>query len=260
MSRPERPRFSDCDHALRHAWAAREELSRAEPLRCFYAVARFEMGLPASSAPPPAESLRQWLAGRPLNAADPREMSLIHFEMARLVFCPEAFERLTALLAAGAHPNAFWPKHASALPRRAPLTRAASEGLLDAARLLLAHGALPDGPPGSPFPPPIFCAASDSFRPGMIELLIEAGANPNASTQEGFTALHAAAIFNRPEPVAALVRAGADCDRLSGPTGGALTPRQIGVNREGSAFLAALEAVALERHLGEAPRLGARAL
>ena len=53
-------------------------------------------------------------------------------------------------------------------------------------------------------------SAAASGRTDMVKLLLEAGADPNARQQMGWTALHAAAAHDNVEMAQALLRAGAD--------------------------------------------------
>jgi ankyrin repeat protein len=74
---------------------------------------------------------------------------------------------------------------------------------------LLEHGADADGAGIDESIPPIVCAAIHHNVP-ILDLLIRHGANVNARTSGGNTALNVAAAMGHEDVVAALIRAGAD--------------------------------------------------
>src|SRR4051812_18902818 len=91
-----------------------------------------------------------------------------------------------------------------------PIGLAAFLGGPGAVRLLLAAGADPDGDPANQLGVrPVHAAAAAHDRDGLAALL-EAGADPNARQQGGFTALHAAAHADDPDMAALLLSHGAD--------------------------------------------------
>ena len=74
-----------------------------------------------------------------------------------------------------------------------PIGLAAFLGGPEAVRVLLEHGADPDGDPGNPLGVrPVHAAAAVQDHEAL-SLLLEAGANPDVRQQGGFTPLHAAA-------------------------------------------------------------------
>jgi uncharacterized protein len=79
-----------------------------------------------------------------------------------------------------------------------------------AVRVLLEHGADPDGDPRNPMRVrPVHAAAAAHDRESL-RLLLEAGADPDARQQAGFTPLHAAGHSDNPEMAALLLEHGAD--------------------------------------------------
>ena len=110
------------------------------------------------------------------------------------------------LLDAGADPNQ---------PTRSPTTAlgaAAGSGNAVAVELLLAHGADPSAViPGSDVfhDPPLLCAIRCQESASIVARLIEAGANVNASDDEGITPLRAAIDAGRKDLVQLLLRHGA---------------------------------------------------
>ena len=92
-----------------------------------------------------------------------------------------------------------------------PIGLAAFLGGPDAVRVLLAHGADPDGDPGNPMRSRPVHAASAAGDNASLRLLLEAGADPNAEQQGGFTPLDAADRLGDEEMRALLVRHGARC-------------------------------------------------
>jgi uncharacterized protein len=112
-------------------------------------------------------------------------------------------DKVAALLAAGANPNAFNRYGIT------PLWLAATNGSTPVIRLLLKAGAnpaaqLPNGETA-------LMAAAHTGRPEPVKLLLEAGSNPNTrETSEGETALMWAAAENHGEAIRTLIHGGAD--------------------------------------------------
>jgi uncharacterized protein len=91
-----------------------------------------------------------------------------------------------------------------------PIGLAAFLGGPDAVRVLLAHGADPDGDPDNPQRSrPVHAAAAVHDHESM-RLLLEAGADPDTQQQGGFTALHAAAHGDDVEMARLLLANGAN--------------------------------------------------
>jgi ankyrin repeat protein len=88
---------------------------------------------------------------------------------------------------------------------------AAFFGEEDAARILLERGAEvgPVSRGANLHVTPLHSAAAGK-HPGIVKLLLEHGANPNAAQDGGFTPLHSAAQNDDRESVEALLEAGAD--------------------------------------------------
>jgi ankyrin repeat protein len=90
-----------------------------------------------------------------------------------------------------------------------PLEYAAYWGQIEAAEILLEHGAEVNGGPG--WTPLHYAAAQD--RPEMVALLLARGADVNATSQgDDSTPLHTAAVKNRPEVAKILIEHGAAID------------------------------------------------
>ena len=101
----------------------------------------------------------------------------------------------------------------------ARLHDAAKGGDADEVRSLVAAGA--DLDEADRFGPPLLHAAARGHV-AIIEILVEAGADPNATSNEGATALHRASYRGDREAVAMLLAAGADPNRANHAAG--LTP------------------------------------
>jgi ankyrin repeat protein len=80
----------------------------------------------------------------------------------------------------------------------------------EAAQELLTHGANPNAVATNGSKLAVINSAAASNHPGVLKLVLRAGANPNAQQDGGFTALHAAAQHNNAEMIEALLQAGAD--------------------------------------------------
>jgi len=80
----------------------------------------------------------------------------------------------------------------------------------DTVRVLLEHGAGPDGDPANPLGVrPLHAAAAAQDRES-VRLLLAAGADPNVQQRNGFTPLHAAAHRDDVDMARMLLAAGAD--------------------------------------------------
>ncbi len=89
-----------------------------------------------------------------------------------------------------------------------PLHLACFFGQLDAAEVLLQHGADPNAV--SPSRIAVIHSAAASRNAAVLRLVLRGGANPNLQQQRGYTALHEAAMHNSVERAQALLDAGAD--------------------------------------------------
>ena len=123
---------------------------------------------------------------------------------------------IEALLDAGADPNARFGNGPTPL-QSAPFAGNARHNP-EIVKALIAGGADPmiqfprqDGPSGNTTVLYEFLKWSDT-HPGVIKVLLEAGVDPNARTQDGYTPLHVAAEYNNdnPEIFGALLDASAD--------------------------------------------------
>jgi ankyrin repeat protein len=91
-----------------------------------------------------------------------------------------------------------------------PIGLAAFLGGAGAVRLLLEHGAPPDGDPDNVFGVRPVHAAVAAGDAESLQLLLDAGADPDARQQGGLTPLHAAAQHDQEAMVKTLLAAGAD--------------------------------------------------
>jgi hypothetical protein len=103
-----------------------------------------------------------------------------------------------------------------------PLAYAASEGNLEMMRLLLDLGASPNLPAGHHHWPPILHAVHKD-RAAAVRLLVEHGADVNATTKTAFTPLMMAAVYGNAEMVKLLLSVGADPNLKSRTGATALT-------------------------------------
>jgi ankyrin repeat protein len=91
-----------------------------------------------------------------------------------------------------------------------PIGLAAFLGGAEAVRVLLEHGASPDGDPDNVFGVRPVHAAVANRDAEALKLLLDAGADPNVRQQGGLTPLHAAAQHELEDCARALLDAGAD--------------------------------------------------
>ena len=125
----------------------------------------------------------------------------------------------------GADPNALVPrKKADGREyETTALVRAAAEGQLEAAALLLDYAANPDKPDSIVVTPLMEAAANG--HAAMVGLLVERGVDLHAANPDGWTAFHIACYFNCPGCVEALIRA--SCDTAARTKTGGLTGKQL---------------------------------
>ncbi|HLG56418.1 MAG TPA: ankyrin repeat domain-containing protein [Vicinamibacterales bacterium] len=114
------------------------------------------------------------------------------------------------LLEAGANPNT--PIGTG----ETPIMTCASSGSADAVRRLIARGADVNAKEPSQNQDALMWAAAER-HPDVVHLLVEAGANPQAHTKKGFTALHFAAREGDFESVRQLLAAGVNVNIRSRP-------------------------------------------
>jgi hypothetical protein len=134
----------------------------------------------------------------------------------RLKSAPEQLSILRALLAAGADPNAAYGE--------LPLEVAIRTGLAPVA-LLLQAGADPNR--NNPLGDPVFFAAMNpAVDPAILPLLLEHGANRNARSVRGESALSSAAAVSNWKAVLLLLAHGASIQQAQTPEGESF-PQQV---------------------------------
>jgi uncharacterized protein len=167
-----------------------------------------------------------------------------------------SLEMIRILLDAGANPNAqlkLFPPYRAVGPDRGAdmmltigataLLRAAKAGDLEAVRLLLAHGANPNLPNIQGITPVMAAAGVGSneidtrgrfkTQPDLvacIDLLVKAGGEVNAHDNNGFTALHGAALFGYDDVIKDLVTHNAD---INAKDKKGMTPLDAAMGRAG---------------------------
>jgi ankyrin repeat protein len=114
------------------------------------------------------------------------------------------------LLEAGANPNT------RIATGETPIMTCASSGNVDAVRMLIARGADVNASEPTQNQDALMWAAAER-HPDVVRLLIEAGANPQAHTKKGFTALHFATREGDLETTRQLLAAGVSIDIRSLP-------------------------------------------
>lgn len=164
-----------------------------------------------------------WEAGADLEAAGPREFRALNLAVqniqreavrflidagAKLDFEPSPISGaivagdltiLKALLDAGADPNFRLEKN-----HQPPLTIAAEENDLDAAKLLIQYGA--DVNPKTPMNLTPFFEAVCTSSPKMAKLLLESGLDPNTTDEDGQTLLETAMKFINTEEIVQMLK------------------------------------------------------
>ncbi len=93
-----------------------------------------------------------------------------------------------------------------------PLWLAINDGNDQLVSLLLSKGAKPDGPPGCSCPPIIKATINDHLS--TIKILLQAGAQVNAKSWTGETALHVAAGEGKSEITSILLKNGANVNAI----------------------------------------------
>ena len=128
------------------------------------------------------------------------------------------------------------------------LVRAAFNGQLEVAALLLDRGASPDKPDSFGFTP--LMKAANHGHAAVVGLLLERGADLTATNPRGATAFHFACAANQPGCVEALVRT--DCD-MAAKTKDGRTGKMMAEAEGNTEVLERLRDLVVER-LGEASR------
>ena len=122
-------------------------------------------------------------------------------------------DKVRQLLSNGVNPNCS-PSYFGTTPLRI----AAVKGHKDIVEMLLDAGIDPDREDGGDQTPLMFAAGNG--RVGIVKLLLEAGANPNRADDTGTTPLHKASYFGQKEIAQMLIDAGADINRINDFVGG----------------------------------------
>lgn len=171
------------------------------------------------------DALKALLASDPAQAAARNEQGISLLMFARYQFkldaveailaagiTPDLFEaaalgkveRLRALLDAGESANTFAPDGMT------PLGLACFFGQPDSARLLLARGADVNAASQNPMKVAPLHAAVAGKNPEVIDLILSSNANVNAKQQQGWTAIHSAAMHGDLALLEKLLARGAD--------------------------------------------------
>ena len=127
------------------------------------------------------------------------------------------------LLKSGANPNS------AIATGETPLMTCAKSGAADAVRMLVEYGATVNAKEPSENQTALMWAAAER-HPDVMRALIEAHADLQANTKQGFTALHFAARVGDLESVKLLLAAGVDVNLLTHTAGGAnRVTNQLGI-------------------------------
>lgn len=130
------------------------------------------------------------------------------------------------LLKSGAHPNT------PIATGETPLMTCARTGNVDAVRLLVEYGAAVNAKEPKENQTALMWAAAEQ-HPDVIKALIDAHADLNAATKQGFTAIHFAARQGDLESVKTLLAAGVDVNTQTHTADGAKNrvTNQLGINK-----------------------------
>ena len=129
-------------------------------------------------------------------------------------------DQLATMLAEGADPNRGLEEHPESLPLHAAVEEMTEGGTLEAVKLLLQHGAHPDGDPQGRSATPLLLAVMHGLN-DATEALLGAGADPNFVSDEGASPLRLAVEQKDIETAKTLLRFGAtkSINDSGGPSG-----------------------------------------